>query len=266
MNDQDKMALTRSAVLSLLFHAVLVFALIAQGLADPPSNTHDMYVILSEYDPLGGEPGGLASLEDMYAPVIPLEMVPPEPEQEQMDEIIEEPEVTEEFELIESDNGELMPVELKEPPKEEPKKEPKPKPKPKTPPPVQTVSAVNNDKPGPPAAGQSIGPGQGGFGGGTGKGTKKLLDSYVSKVRSRMDRNKKYPARSEAKSGVVEVNFTIHSDGKVTGARIVASSGHAALDDEVMALVRRVTPFAPIPAELQREQLNLTVPVVFTRR
>jgi protein TonB len=265
MRERDKNFLLSSTILSVIFHASVVLALVSHGHLDPEPAVEDLYVILSEYDPLGGELGGLASLDDMYAPVIPLEMIPPEPEEELMDEIIEEPEVTEEFDLIESDNGEIMPA-IMEPPKEEPKKEPKPKPKPKTPPPIQTASAIESDKPPAPAAGQSIGPGQGGFGGGTGKGTKKLLDSYVSKVRSRMDRNKKYPARTEAKSGVVEVNFTILADGKVTGTKIVASSGHSALDDEVLALVRRVTPFAPIPTELQREQLNITVPVVFTRR
>jgi protein TonB len=263
MRDRDKNVLASSTILSIVFHASIVLALITHGHPDPEQNVEDMYVILSEYDPLGGELGGLASLDDMYAPMIPLEMIPPEPDAEVIEEIIEEPEITEEFDLIESDNGEIMPAKI-EPPKEEKKKEPKPKPKRQ--PPIQTAAATESDKPPAPAAGQSIGPGQGGFGGGTGKGTKKLLDSYVSKVRSRMDRNKKYPARTDAKNGVVEVNFTILSDGRVVGTKIVASSGHAALDDEVLALVRRVTPFAPIPAELQREQLNITVPVVFTRR
>ena len=225
MRDQDKAAFRRSGILSVVFHAGIVLALLSHGPRDQPPLADSMYVVLSEYDPLGGEPGGLASLEDMYAPVITMEEVPPE--LEPVEEIIEEPEITEEIDLIESYNGELMQA-VKEPPKEEKKKEPKPKPK--APPPIQAASS-ESEKPEAPAAGQSMGPGQGGFGGGTGKGTKKLLDSYVSKVRSRMDRNKKYPARLEAKSGVVEVNFTIHSDGNVTRARIVASSGHEAFDD-----------------------------------
>ncbi|MDR2460367.1 MAG: hypothetical protein LBE38_06250 [Deltaproteobacteria bacterium] len=43
--------------------------------------------------------------------------------------------------------------------------------------------------------------------GATGKGTARILDSYISKVRNKMDRNKKYPARTNATSGVVEINF-----------------------------------------------------------
>jgi protein TonB len=81
-----------------------------------------------------------------------------------------------------------------------------------------------------------------------------------------MDRNKKYPARGRDLTGQVGVNFTVRSDGSVTGAKIVSSSGHELLDDEVMALVRRVQPFSPIPAELGKDSINITVPVVFSGR
>jgi protein TonB len=66
--------------------------------------------------------------------------------------------------------------------------------------------------------------------------------------------------------GIVEVNFTISQDGQVSRARIVRGSGHSSLDDEVIALVKRVSPLPPIPTEINRTTLNLTVPVQFTRR
>ncbi|MDR2349831.1 MAG: energy transducer TonB [Deltaproteobacteria bacterium] len=274
MREQEKKAFFRSAFLSVFVHAgILVFA-VSHGSGDRGPGPTELLVTLSEYDPLGGEAGGLAAPEDILSALMPAE-APPEPAFEE--EWFEEPLPAEEVALIESDNGELMPEifeeepPLAELPPEPPKPKPKPAPKPKTPPKpaaapssARAIAAAPGDVA--PSAGQSLGTGQGGFGGGTGKGAKKMLDSYVSKVRSRLDRNKKYPNRAEANNGVVEVNFTILSDGRVAGTRIVASSGHAALDDEVLALVRRVEPFAPIPPEIGRERLNLTVPVVFSRR
>jgi protein TonB len=117
-----------------------------------------------------------------------------------------------------------------------------------------------------PAAGQNSGPGKGGGGGGTGKGSSRALDAYVSRVRTVLDRNKKYPSSTGARSGIVEVSFTIRRDGSVAGTRIASGSGDSSFDDEALALVKRVTPFAPIPPEVGRESLTLSVPIVFRRR
>ncbi|MDR2354497.1 MAG: energy transducer TonB [Deltaproteobacteria bacterium] len=269
MSKLEKKALFRSSFMSAFIHMSVLVFMVAYGSAEHKPPPREMLVVLSEFDPLGGNPGGMAGLEESVIPLIPHE-VPQEAEPEE--ESVIEPQIIDEVALIESENGEIMPEIFEEPPLEEVVREPpKPKPKPKPQPkpqaaPAQATQVADNAGNHAPSAGQTTGSGQGGFGGGTGQGSRKMLDSYISKVRNRMDRNKKYPNRAESKNGVVEINFTILADGAVTGAKIVTSSGHSALDDEVMALVRRVTPFAPIPPEIGRDRLNLTVPVVFSRR
>ncbi|MDR2460362.1 MAG: energy transducer TonB [Deltaproteobacteria bacterium] len=269
--DEDK-TLFHSSILSVILHAGVIVALVTAGAAELVSPVSEMFVVLSEYDPLGGDLGeGLRVASPPHPIPYEPEFYPPEPEDFEEEYEEEPPDLVE---LIQSTTGEEMPQVFEEPQEEPPpKKEAKPKPKPKPRPapqaPPQEVPAVTAAGEGnlAPSAGQSVGTlGPGGQGGGTGKGTARILDSYISKVRNKMDRNKKYPTRTNATSGVVEINFTILSSGQVVGAKIVASSGNDAFDDEVMALLRRVSPFAPIPAELGRDSLNLTVPVVFSRR
>ena len=49
-------------------------------------------------------------------------------------------------------------------------------------------------------------------------------------------------------------------------SRIVRGSGHAALDQETLQLLRRSQPFPPPPPELPGERIELTVPVRFNLR
>src|SRR5262245_59745794 len=66
-----------------------------------------------------------------------------------------------------------------------------------------------------------------------------------------LNRNKPYPlsARLQREHGTAVIVFTINRQGRVTSARIARSSGSAALDEETLALVHRVS-FPPPPAEV----------------
>jgi periplasmic protein TonB len=59
--------------------------------------------------------------------------------------------------------------------------------------------------------------------------------------------------------GVSTVAFIVNRQGRVTSARIARSSGSAALDADMLALVRRVQPFPPAPPEVTGEQFPLNV-------
>jgi protein TonB len=270
----------RAVAVSLSLHFSVAGFLVFLGIEGHRSPPEEAVFHLADYDPLGGSPGGsgwgLPETESWAPPPEPEPHLEPEPETEP------EPPPLLDFELVSaSEAGEE--INLPPPEPEKPKPKPNPKPKPETPrnaEPARETAAAQPDTvrasggPPAPAAGQRAGAGdsgpsggpgsgRGGTGGGSGRGGRGILDAYVSKVRNRMDRNKKYPARGRDLTGKVDVNFTVKADGSVSGARIVASSGHDLLDDEVMALVRRVAPFAPIPAELGRDSINITVPVVF---
>ena len=77
---------------------------------------------------------------------------------------------------------------------------------------------------------------------------------------------KRYPseAQSRGDQGVVLLGFSVDRNGHVLSRRIVHSSGHADLDDEVMAMIDRAQPLPPFPRSMPEEKLDLTVPIRFS--
>ena len=80
-----------------------------------------------------------------------------------------------------------------------------------------------------------------------------------------LERRKRYPSgsRSRREEGVVHVSFAIDAAGNVLSAQISRSSGHPALDAEVLALVRRASPVPAPPPDVPRQ---ITAPVQFRIR
>src|SRR5205823_4628639 len=87
--------------------------------------------------------------------------------------------------------------------------------------------------------------------------------SWHSRIVALIERNKAYPpaARSRGETGVVQLAFSIDRQGRVLGSQVVHGSGHAALDQETLATVRRAQPFPPPPADLPGGKFDFTVPV-----
>lgn len=130
-------------------------------------------------------------------------------------------------------------------------------------------SRAGTDKSGQTARGHVSGTGAGkGCGRGTAPGSAKSPSSYHGQLAAWLNRHKRYPpaARRNRQTGTVRVTFTIDRNGRVLSKRIVASSGHAALDNEVEAMLRRASPMPKIPQELGRSTLTVTLPVVFNLR
>jgi protein TonB len=58
----------------------------------------------------------------------------------------------------------------------------------------------------------------------------------------------------------------VDRSGELRSPRLVKSSGHAILDEEAMALLRRAAPMPVFPKELTQNSLSLTVPIKFSSR
>lgn len=88
---------------------------------------------------------------------------------------------------------------------------------------------------------------------------------YLSLVRERIERVKRYPAgaRDKAAEGCAVVRFRVARDGGVTGVRLARSSLSTLLDWEAQATVRRAAPLPPIPDEIQRDSWDLQIPITF---
>ena len=89
--------------------------------------------------------------------------------------------------------------------------------------------------------------------------------SWRSSLASHLNRFKRYPPGA-TRTGVATIRFTIDRSGRVTGSRLVSSSGDATLDAEAVSLPRRANPVpAPPPGFGSGNTITMTVPIRFSR-
>jgi periplasmic protein TonB len=100
---------------------------------------------------------------------------------------------------------------------------------------------------------------------GVGRGRSDASSNYDGLVAAHLQRYKQYPAAArKAKSrGVATVSFTVDESGRVTSVELAQTSGVGAFDQEVVAMVRRASPF---PRPPDRRSRDFTVPVRFSSR
>lgn len=92
-----------------------------------------------------------------------------------------------------------------------------------------------------------------------------LRSMFLGDLRARIEANKTYPIMSRrlGQTGIVEVAFTLTSDGHIINARIVSPSRYERLNESALEAVKKITRFKPIPTELNEEKMDVTVPVKF---
>lgn len=83
-----------------------------------------------------------------------------------------------------------------------------------------------------------------------------------------LEKHKKYPksARKRHEQGTSFLRFRMNRDGTVLSYALARSSGHEALDDEVLAMIARAQPLPSLPAEMTETVVEIVVPVQFTLR
>ncbi|KQQ25320.1 energy transducer TonB [Methylobacterium sp. Leaf123] len=87
--------------------------------------------------------------------------------------------------------------------------------------------------------------------------------TWQNEMRARIVRSKRFPPGAMGSTGLAVVSVTFTGTGSVTGVRLVASSGNAALDAEAVAVMYRAAPFPPPPGG---QPLTQTIPLNFNRR
>jgi len=150
-----------------------------------------------------------------------------------------------------------------EPPREKGEEQPKVEPPPPVPAPEVTLPREET-KPEPKPTPQQVAP--------TPTAPPRQRTASAAAVRSwhvgivkQIERHKGYSASalSRRQTGMVQIAFTLNRDGQVLGSRVVKSSGHAALDQEAIATLRRAQPFPAPPRDLDGSTFDFTVPVNF---
>jgi protein TonB len=89
--------------------------------------------------------------------------------------------------------------------------------------------------------------------------------SYKQMVAAHLQRFKQYPpaAKASGQQGTARVSFTLSRGGQVLSAGLGGSSGHAALDAETLAMVRRAQPFPAFPPDVKQGSMSFAAPVAF---
>lgn len=92
--------------------------------------------------------------------------------------------------------------------------------------------------------------------------------NYLSLISAQLERNKFYPpmAQRRRQHGEALLRFTVARDGRVLAWTLDRSTGHALLDRAVEEMIRRASPMPPMPADMDGDRFELTVPVPFTLR
>ncbi len=215
----------------------------------------------------------------------PLDEVPEDVVEETIEEVVEVPVETE-------PEPEPTPEPVQQPiPEPKPKPEPEPRPAPKPVPTEQPQPEPNKVAPTPSPEvvdttadiqGQSeqvtdTPAEQSSTAGANTQGQEQIVDTggdpaaeanYYAQLSRYLAQHKRYPmaARRQRREGVAEVEFTINRQGQVLNARIVRSSGHAMLDQEVLEMLTRAAPMPSFPSSINQNQLVITLPVSFSLR
>lgn len=88
---------------------------------------------------------------------------------------------------------------------------------------------------------------------------------YQTILRTILEQNKRYPAnaRKRRQEGVVRLWFKVNKQGKLLEYKIASSSGYRMLDKEVEKLIQRVSPLPKIPDAINRNEIEVNVPIAF---
>jgi protein TonB len=78
-------------------------------------------------------------------------------------------------------------------------------------------------------------------------------------------RFRRYPARALADelSGTVEVRVAVAAGGQAQEVALAHSSGHEALDDAALEMMRKAAPRTAVPEPLRQRAFSINLPVVF---
>jgi len=88
--------------------------------------------------------------------------------------------------------------------------------------------------------------------------------AYMGKLRSHLERSKVNP-RTQL-TGTAVVRFKVGPTGGLISREIVTSSGSKVLDDAALASIDKASPFPPMPKDLQRDDIEISVPFKFSVR
>jgi len=82
---------------------------------------------------------------------------------------------------------------------------------------------------------------------------------YLKKIKRRIEDIWSYPPEAFAakKEGVSTVAFSIDRRGRLVASKIIKSSGHEALDQGTINVIKMAAPYEPFPSEINLSRLHI---------
>jgi len=95
--------------------------------------------------------------------------------------------------------------------------------------------------------------------------TKDVLRKFAEAVRREIESRKKYPIAAQriGIEGRTGIRMTILKDGRLEKVEVVKSSGYEILDRAALQSVLDAAPFPPIPEEMGRDEIQMSIHLVF---
>lgn len=154
-----------------------------------------------------------------------------------------------------TEDTKIKPEPVVEPDKPKPAKQAK---KPSTTPPAPKSASAPKAEQRAPAAASAVGA----------AASAAAAASYAQRLVAHLQRFKQYPqaARAAGQQGTARVAFTVTRSGGVSAVRIAGSSGHAMLDAETLAMVRRAQPMPAFPPEMKESSKAFVLPMNYSAR
>ena len=92
---------------------------------------------------------------------------------------------------------------------------------------------------------------------------KTILEDYIQKVVSEVEKNKFYPEKAKffKVQGLVEIEVQLHKTGKLINYTISKTSNSHLLDHAATDLLENISQFPAIPSSLQMEKITIIIPI-----
>jgi protein TonB len=99
---------------------------------------------------------------------------------------------------------------------------------------------------------------------GNDRAQRKAEEDYFWQIVQKISQYRYYArSRENTEQGIVVTRMTIARDGRLLDVSLMKSSGFPNLDNGVMEAIRRASPFAPLPADVPRDQQTFVVPISY---
>lgn len=257
-------------VFSLLLHTAVLASFLWQPFSKPPVIPDALPIEIAMIAPVpaAAEDQEVVDLPDAPEQSEAAKELAAAPVNEQQPEIVEEPvsvfETEQEADLLAKPEPEIEPT-------PEPVPEPVPDPEPAPEPEALTDNKSDHSAPitAMPKAANTEVKSEVAVAPRSGKLNQQMVqarENWQHRLHAHLAQYKQYPsqARRRAQEGSPKIAFTMSKNGQVLDVWLVQSSGAESLDRAAVQLIHRAEPLPALPAEIEEEQLTLTVPINYS--